>query len=218
MVNDEMHVMPTAQGLTMATLHPWQSILLQLAEGGRGQETDPTVFTIYRRTASCDVLTTGPDQDWHTGTIIERNKQRTDGRVFVMEHNNIIIPLIVATKVAGVALDTTDSENLLLGNTGLFVGLILQDLNVSPGFNHRAASSNQSFILKGCQRLEDESMQPHNTYGFLLCQLCCMHLSSSSVKRCISEVAAEEACTSPSSGSTSTSTSASNVSTRRFAQ
>jgi len=55
----------------------------------------------------------------------------------------------VATKVTSVALDITDSENLLLGITGLFVGLILQDLNVSFGFNHRTASSDQSVVLKG---------------------------------------------------------------------
>jgi hypothetical protein len=54
----------------------------------------------------------------------------------------------VTTKVASVALDIADSEDLLLGNASLFVGLILQDLDVSLGFSHGAASSNQSFVLR----------------------------------------------------------------------
>jgi hypothetical protein len=56
--------------------------------------------------------------------------------------------LAVTSEVAGISFDSTSCQNLCLRESGLFVGLVLEDLDMSLGLDDSASSGNEGPILR----------------------------------------------------------------------
>jgi hypothetical protein len=83
--------------------------------------------------------------------------------------------------MAGVSLDAASSEDLCLGEPGLFVGLIFKNLDVSLGLDDSTTSSNKSLVLK--QRVsESSSSHKLSTYSFPFCEFSGMNFSTGSIE------------------------------------
>jgi hypothetical protein len=55
--------------------------------------------------------------------------------------------LTVATKVASVLLDATSGHDLLLSEPSLFIGLVLEHLDMTSGFDNSSARGSKSLVL-----------------------------------------------------------------------
>lgn len=85
--------------------------------------------------------------------------------------------------MAGVSLDAASSEDLCLGEPGLFVGLILKNLDVSLGLNDGVTSGDKGFVLKKKRQNQAPPVKVLTyTHSFPLGEFSSMNLSTGGIE------------------------------------